>query len=86
MAGKTFNVRIRRQARPDEPARWEEYELRYRPHMNIITCLRDIAEKPYTREGGESTPVSYEANCLEEVCGACAMIINGKPRQACSAL
>jgi len=86
MAEKTFIVRVKRQARPDEPARWEEYDLRYRPHMNIITCLRDIAEKPFTREERESTPVSYEANCLEEVCGACAMIINGKPRQACSAL
>ena len=54
--------------------------------MNIIQCLRDIAEKPYTRDGKESTPVSYDANCLEEVCGACAMLINGQPRQACSAL
>ena len=43
-------------------------------------------QKPYTREGKESTPVSYDANCLEEVCGACAMLINGEPRQACSAL
>src|SRR5260370_12111652 len=86
MADKTFIVRIKRQQRPDESVRWEEFELRYRPHMNVITCLRDIAEKPYTRSGSETTPVSYEANCLEEVCGACAMIINGMTRQACSAL
>jgi succinate dehydrogenase / fumarate reductase iron-sulfur subunit len=86
MTDKTFIVKIKRQQRPDEAVRWEEYELRYRPHLNIITCLRDIAEKPYTRDGRESTPVSYDANCLEEVCGACAMLINGEPRQACSAL
>ncbi|MGC2724023.1 MAG: 2Fe-2S iron-sulfur cluster-binding protein, partial [Candidatus Acidiferrales bacterium] len=86
MADKTFIVRIKRQQRPDESVRWEEFELRHRPHLNVITCLRDIAEKPFTRNGSESTPVSYDANCLEEVCGACAMIINGKPRQACSAL
>jgi len=86
MADTTFIVRIKRQQRPDEPARWEEFELRHRPHMNVITCLRDIAERPTTRDGRELTPVSYEANCLEEVCGACAMIINGQPRQACSAL
>jgi hypothetical protein len=53
--GSTFIVRIKRQQRPDEAVRWEEYELRYRPHMNVIQCLRDIAEKPYTREGKEST-------------------------------
>ncbi|MGH9684758.1 MAG: succinate dehydrogenase iron-sulfur subunit [Candidatus Acidiferrales bacterium] len=86
MADKTFIVRVKRQQRPDESVRWEEFELRYRPHMNVITCLRDIWEKPFTRNGAESTPVSYEANCLEEVCGACAMLINGMPRQACSAL
>ena len=86
MPEKTVILRIKRRQRPDEPARWEEFELRYRPHMNVITCLRDIAERPVTRDGRESSPVSYESNCLEEVCGACAMIINGQPRQACSAL
>ena len=86
MADKTFTVRIKRQQRPDEAVRWEEFELRWRPHMNVIICLRDIAERPFTRDGKESSPVSYEANCLEEVCGACAMVINGKPRQACTAL
>lgn len=86
MADKTFIVRIKRQQRPDESVRWEEFELRYRPHMNVIICLRDIAEKPVTRDGREVTPISYEANCLEEVCGACAMLINGHPRQACTAL
>jgi succinate dehydrogenase / fumarate reductase iron-sulfur subunit len=86
MPDKTFIVRIKRQQRADEAVHWEEFELRYRPHMNVITCLRDIAEKPFTRSGTESTPVSYDANCLEEVCGACAMIINGTARQACSAL
>jgi succinate dehydrogenase / fumarate reductase iron-sulfur subunit len=83
---KTFIVRVKRQSRPDERAHWEEFELQYRPAMNVIICLRDIAEKPVTRDGKETTPVSYEANCLEEVCGACAMLINGYPRQACSAL
>jgi succinate dehydrogenase iron-sulfur subunit len=86
MPEKTVIVRIKRRQRPDEAVRWDEFELRYRPHMNVITCLRDIAEKPVTRDGRESSPVSYDANCLEEVCGACAMIINGQPRQACSAL
>ena len=84
--GRTFILKVRRQAAPQESARWEEYELRYRPHMNIITCLRDIAENPVTRDGKKTTPVSYDSNCLEEVCGSCAMLINGKARMACSAL
>jgi succinate dehydrogenase / fumarate reductase iron-sulfur subunit len=83
---KTIIVRIKRQAGPNEPARWEEFAIRWRPNMNVIACLIDIAENPVTRDGRKTTPVSYEANCLEEVCGACAMVINGRSRQACSAL
>jgi len=83
---KTVLVRVRRQLRPGEPAHWEEFQLRWRPSMNVIVCLRDIAENPVTRDGQPTTPVAYDANCLEEVCGSCAMLINGRPRMACSAL
>ena len=83
---KKVIVRIKRQAEPHDKPRWEEFALDYRPYMNVIICLRQIAEHPLTRDGQSSTPVSYDANCLEEVCGACAMLINGRPRQACSTL
>jgi succinate dehydrogenase / fumarate reductase iron-sulfur subunit len=79
-------VRIKRQAAPKQVARWEEFALTWRPSMNIIICLRDIAENPVTRAGRKTTPVSYDSNCLEEICGSCAMLINGKARMACSAL
>ncbi len=83
---KTVLVRVKRQASPQDRPRWEEFELVWRPHMNVIICLRDIAERPVTRDGAPTTPVYYESNCLEEVCGSCAMLINGKARMACSAL
>lgn len=83
---KSVIVRVRRQAGPNERPHWEEFELAWRPHMNVIICLRDIAERPITRDGQATTPISYESNCLEEVCGSCAMVINGKARMACSAL
>src|ERR1700732_3339833 len=84
--GKKVTVKIRRQASPKEASRWEEFSLPWRPSMNVIICLRDIAENPVTREGKQTTPVSYDSNCLEEVCGSCAMLINGKARMAGSAL
>jgi succinate dehydrogenase / fumarate reductase iron-sulfur subunit len=37
-------------------------------------------------EGKATSPVVWDANCLEEVCGSCTMFVNGKIRQACSAL
>src|SRR5262245_63022404 len=83
---KQVIFRIKRPASPKEPGRWEEFALPWRPSMNVIICLRDIAENPFTRDGKKTTPISYDSNCLEEVCGSCAMLINGKARMACSAL
>src|SRR5271169_2537891 len=83
---KQVIVRVKRQSAPNQPSQWEEFSLRWRPAMNVIICLRDIAENPVTRDGKKTTPVTYDSNCLEEVCGSCAMLINGKARMACSAL
>jgi succinate dehydrogenase / fumarate reductase iron-sulfur subunit len=83
---KSIIVRVKRQASPKDLPHWEEFELAWRPHLNVIICLRDIAENPVTRAGKQTTPVSYDSNCLEEVCGSCAMVINGRARMACSAL
>jgi len=83
---KKVIVRVKRQASPQARPRWEEFELVWRPHMNVIICLRDIAEHSVTRDGKQTTPVTYESNCLEEVCGSCAMLVNAKARMACSAL
>ena len=65
---------------------WEEFELERRPFLNIISALMEIQRNPKNRKGEDVTPVTYEAGCLEEVCGSCTMLINGWPRQACTAL
>ena len=83
---QTIILRIRRQEWPDTAPRWEEFAVPRRPNMNIIACLQHIAAYPVTSDGRNTTPVVYDCNCLEEVCGACTMRINGKTRQACSAL
>lgn len=85
-AEQTIVIRIRRQDTPEQSARWEEYAIPYRPNMNIISCLQYIAAHPVTTDGQQTMPIVYDSGCLEEVCGACTMLINGKTRQACSAL
>jgi succinate dehydrogenase / fumarate reductase iron-sulfur subunit len=86
MANKTFIVKVKRQLQPEAPSHWEEFELTWRPGMNVTSALMDIAAHPVTRDGKLTTPVTYDSNCLEEVCGSCAMLINGRTRMACSAL
>ena len=81
-----FKVRIHRQDNPDTGAYWQTFEVPHEPGMNITTVLQRIAADPITVEKEHTTPVAYDASCLEEVCGACTMVINGRVRQACSAL
>jgi succinate dehydrogenase / fumarate reductase iron-sulfur subunit len=83
---KTIVVRIRRQERPGAAPQWQEFEVPYQPNVNVIVLLTAIRENPVERSGRPTSPVAWEANCLEEVCGACSMVINGRPRQACTAL
>ena len=86
MADKTVRFIIKRQPIPDAKPHWEEFDLRFRPGMNVISGLMDIAENPVDRFGKPTAPVTYDSNCLEEVCGSCAMLINRRAAMACSAL
>src|SRR6202789_1287120 len=79
-------IKIRRQSTPTSKPYWEEFELAHHPGMNVISSMMEIAAHPVTREGKATTPITYDSNCLEEVCGSCAMLINGRARMACSAL
>ncbi|MGK5595700.1 MAG: succinate dehydrogenase iron-sulfur subunit [Parachlamydiaceae bacterium] len=65
---------------------WEEFELTLFPSANVISALMEIQKNPVNRQGEVVEPVVWEQGCLEEVCGSCSMLINGKPRQACTAL
>jgi succinate dehydrogenase / fumarate reductase iron-sulfur subunit len=65
---------------------WEEFELPFHSDANVISALLEIQKNPTNRQGQKTTPVVWEQACLEEVCGACSMLINGIPRQACTAL
>lgn len=79
-------IKIKRQDRPDTAAYWQTFELPYKPNMNMTSILQAIAANPVTADGQKTTPPTYDAACLEEVCGSCTMVINGQVRQACSAL
>lgn len=83
---KTVHLKIKRQESPEKEAYWEEFKVPYAKNMNVISALMAIQRNPVNAKGETVTPVVWESNCLEEVCGACSMVINGKARQACTAL
>jgi succinate dehydrogenase / fumarate reductase iron-sulfur subunit len=88
MAGenKPVQFRVKRQDSPNSAPYWEEFEVAYWPRLNVLGCFMEHAKNPVTRAGVKTSPITYDAACLEEVCGSCAMKINGVARQACSAL
>jgi succinate dehydrogenase / fumarate reductase iron-sulfur subunit len=81
---ETFTLKVYR----GTPGRqyFEEFELSYNPSANVISMLMEIQKKPVNKEGKTVDPIAWEMGCLEEVCGSCSMLINGKPRQSCTAL
>src|SRR5260370_23274781 len=81
-----IQLHVRRQDSPTSNPYWEEYEIPYAPRHNVISVLMEIAKDPKTRQGKATSPVVYDRACLEEVCGSCAMRINGASRMACTAL
>lgn len=65
---------------------WEEFGFFLVPMANVISSLMEIQKKPLNIKGESVAPVAWESGCLEEVCGSCSMLINSRPRQACTAL
>ncbi|KAA1039974.1 succinate dehydrogenase iron-sulfur subunit [Macrococcus equipercicus] len=86
MAEKTIELVIRRQAKPEAKPYDEKFVIPYRPNMNVIAALMEIQRNPVNAQGEKTTPVTWDMNCLEEVCGACSMVINGRARQSCSTI
>jgi len=85
-AEKWVTFRIWRQESAIAPGGFEEFRVPYRKGANVISCLMEIQRNPVNAQGKTTTPVTWDAACLEEVCGSCAMNVNGKVRMACSAL
>jgi succinate dehydrogenase / fumarate reductase iron-sulfur subunit len=83
---ETVELRILRQDGPGKPPYWETHRVPYEADMNVISALQRIAAQGRTVDGKAVAPVAWDCNCLEEVCGACTMLINGRVRQSCSAL
>jgi succinate dehydrogenase / fumarate reductase iron-sulfur subunit len=82
----SFEVRILRQDGPGQASYWERHRVARENDMNVISVLQRVAANSTTTDGRPVAPVAWDCNCLEEVCGACTMVINGRVRQACTAL
>jgi succinate dehydrogenase / fumarate reductase iron-sulfur subunit len=74
-------LRVLRQDGPSRPEtkRWEEFTVEVPEGGTVVSALLELQ-----RSNGSSAPVAFEAACLENACGSCTMLIDGKARKACS--
>ncbi len=42
----------------------EEFEVPYRPNMNVISALMEIRRNPVNAKGKQTTPITWDMNCL----------------------
>jgi len=83
---RKVRLKVKRQDAPGERPRWEEFDVPWQPRMNVLSMLMEVRKHPVTVEGKRVPPPAWDSSCHEEVCGACTMLVNGRVRQACSAL
>ena len=81
-----YTVKILRQ---DEPNAQKYYQsFRYSGDAQTVAQMLNELNKRVSLtdiDGEQARPVEWECSCLSKKCGACAMLINGIPRLACSA-
>ena len=84
----TYTLSILRHERGREHGFWQDFT--YEPASSgdtVATALTAInARSPLLdASGNPARPVTWECSCLQKKCGACAMVIGGRPQLACNA-
>lgn len=73
----TLKLKIWRQAGPNAPGSFMEYEAKnVSEDMSFLEML-DVVNEDLIRSGKQ--PVEFDHDCREGICGACSMVINGNP-------
>lgn len=80
-----MRVRILRQKAPGTEPYWEAFQADVPDDMSVAGLLDhlnyrdDLADET----GRKTDRIAWDCSCLQGICGACAMVINGSPALAC---
>ena len=70
-------LHVWRQAGPGAPGRFERYEVKdVTSDMSFLEVLDVLNE---TLRARHEEPIAFDHDCREGICGACGMVINGRP-------
>ncbi len=79
-------IQIKRQENETAASYTDEFLYEGDGKLTVADLLSELNERaPLTNRRGETVrKIRYESSCHEKKCGACAMLIQGLPRLACS--
>ena len=83
-----MKVRILRQCSPEDMPHWETFDYNGPEDASVAAVLDYINynDDIETDAGERTTRIIWDCSCLQGICGACAMVINGRPALACETL
>jgi succinate dehydrogenase / fumarate reductase iron-sulfur subunit len=76
MSNLNLKLHVWRQSSPSAHGKFETYAVQADEHMSFLEML-DVLNQELVEEKKE--PVAFEHDCREGICGACSMVINGRP-------
>ena len=71
-----LKLKIWRQKNAQAKGAFEQYEVEANPHMSFLEML-DVLNEDLLMSGKQ--PVAFDHDCREGICGACSMVIDGRP-------
>ncbi|MGV3721734.1 MAG: succinate dehydrogenase/fumarate reductase iron-sulfur subunit [Actinomycetota bacterium] len=71
-----LNLLVWRQAGPTKPGRMVSYQANdISPDMSFLEML-DVVNESLLQSG--ETPIAFDSDCREGICGACGLMVNGR--------
>lgn len=79
-------VKIKRQKDAKSKAYWQLFEYNAVGNTTVAAVLDSLNynDDLYDINGNYAPRIRWECSCMQKMCGACAMVINGRPALACN--
>lgn len=71
-----IRLKVWRQHNASDGGRFQDYDVTVSEDMSFLEVF-DVLNDDLIREGKD--PIAFDHDCREGICGACSMVINGRP-------
>ncbi|MDO4740262.1 MAG: 2Fe-2S iron-sulfur cluster-binding protein [Eubacteriales bacterium] len=79
-------VKIKRQADAGSAPYWQSFAYEGKPDATVAAVLDALnyTDDLFDIDGRSAPRIRWECSCMQKICGACGMLINGRPALACA--